>query len=484
MDQADAQARIDAAVSPVINFDASQRRFFADRSRVIIVNWHRQKGKDFTAAAKAIDNALETKTDWFIVSLTQRQADATFAKCLRVAHTIKRLLKLQGELRLNTWEYEEFDKEIDQRFVFKAREIVLPNGARVVSLPGRDPDTLAGLTGNVIFTEFGLFPGGGYNHWSVIFPIVTRGFQVCVISTPRGKNTKFYELWRDVETYSVHTCDIYQSVNEEGFVLSDNDGRPCTIAQFRRLYNDEGKWPREYECKFTGDLESLVKWAQLEEAAALSGGLPFSYIRVEKDGGWDAGFFRREMFGGGRIEVGWDVARTGHLSSLWVNLAVAKRPTHLRSLVIMHNTSFGLMKHIVQSVMDIGSGRSVGCGDSTGLGMQSNEELSIRYRNRWEGINFGGGRKKELASGLATAFGDRTQTIPPLDGPYKFVATDLYAIQKDESGSSLTLDETDNPLLAESHCDIAWSGALARVAATKHYSEPLPPPMRRKPVGW
>jgi phage FluMu gp28-like protein len=109
-------------------------------------------------------------------------------------------------------------------FVCKARELILPNGARVVSLPGRDPDTLAGLTGNVIFTEFGLFPGGGYDHWRVVFPLATRGFKVIVISTPRGKNTKFFELWSDKETYSVHTCDIYQSVEQDGFVLRDNKG--------------------------------------------------------------------------------------------------------------------------------------------------------------------------------------------------------------------------------------------------------------------
>jgi hypothetical protein len=69
-------------------------------------------------------------------------------------------------------------------------------------------------------------------------------------------------------------------------------------------------------------------------------------------------------------------------------------------------------------------------------------------------VNFGGA-KKELASALATAFGDG-QTIPPLDGPHKFIATDLYAIQKDDTGGKLVLEETENPLLPESHCDIAW----------------------------
>jgi phage FluMu gp28-like protein len=135
---------------------------------------------------------MRTGQDWYIVSLTQRQADATFAKCLKVARTFK---PGSSRARMGESDFEARDKWIDQKFVFTAREIVFPNGGRVVSLPGRDPDTLAGLTGNVIFTEFGLFPGGGYDHWGVVFPLTTRGYKVIVISTPRGKNTKFYELW-------------------------------------------------------------------------------------------------------------------------------------------------------------------------------------------------------------------------------------------------------------------------------------------------
>src|SRR4051812_8856998 len=95
------------ALSPnasVIDLDPSQRRLFLDKSRVIVVVWHRQKGKDFTAAAKAVGGALETKQDWFIVSLTQRQADATFAKVLQIAKTYKKLL---GKLVLNESEHEE-----------------------------------------------------------------------------------------------------------------------------------------------------------------------------------------------------------------------------------------------------------------------------------------------------------------------------------------------------------------------------------------
>ena len=49
-------------------------------------------------------------------------------------------------------------------------------------------------------------------------------------------------------------------------------------------------------------------------------------------------------------------------------------------------------------------------------------------------MDFGGKRKSELGSLLATAFGDGDQAIPPMDGEHKFIGTDLYAIQAEATG--------------------------------------------------
>lgn len=445
--------------------DPAQRRFYADDSRVQVVCWHRQKGKDFTTAAKAVMNALQTGQTWYIVSLTQRQADETFDKCVKWAKAIK---VVAGELQAR--KYSEYDAALDEDFEFNARELTLPGGGRVVSLPGRNPDTLAGLTGNVIFTEFGLFPNGGYDHWRVVFPLATRGFTVIAISTPRGKNTKFFELVSDPETYSVHFCDIYQSI-AEGFVLRDQKGEPTTLDVFRKLYGDEAGWAREYECKFTGDLDALIKWAQLVTAGELGRGRDFDLMRVEGEAGWSDDFFA-SVPKTGRLEMGWDVARYGHLSSLWINHVAAGTLKSLRYLVLMHGVSFDLQRHIVRSAMScpiIG----VGCGDATGLGMDSNETLRNVYGDRWEPVDFGGKRKSDLASTLATTFGDNDQAIPPMDSEFKFIGTDIYAIQKEQQDSGgagdskrLKLHETPNPLMDQSHCDIAWSAALALRASS------------------
>ncbi|MEM9881409.1 MAG: hypothetical protein AAF800_00640 [Planctomycetota bacterium] len=87
--------------------------------------------------------------------------------------------------------------------------------------------------------------------------------------------------------------------------------------------------------------------------------------------------------------------------------------------------------------------------------------------------------KSELGSTMATTFGDGDQAIPPIDGPHKFIATDLYAIHREDltpgsglSAGRMRLVENENPLRPESHCDIAYAGALALRAGTLAHVQP------------
>ena len=460
----------------VITLHPWQQRFRADPARIKVALFHRQAGKDFGAAAEAVDDAFETHEDWYVVSLTQRQTDATFAKARQVADVFKRVLKRQGEVRLSEREYDEYDREIDQHFRCTARTLHLPGGGSVTALPGRDPDTLAGLTGHVIFTEFGLFPKGGYDHWRVIFPLITRGYRILVISTPRGKNTKLHDLVGDPETYSVHVQTILDSV-AEGFVLYDNRGRPTTVEAFRKLYGDEAGWRREYLCEFTGDLEALVRWNLLVEAGAMAypPDLVFRCLDVTAGAGWNPAFFDDlRLLKGGRLEIGWDVARHADLSVAWANWYAPRYQgvRHLARLVVMRDCEFELQRTVVRAGMDAGAG-SVGCGDATGLGMDSNETLAKVYADRWRPFTFTAKSKRGIASRIRTSFGDRAQALPPADGETKFIATDVYALQKSGDGDALVVEETPNPLCEDSHCDVAYAGGLALEASTIAYAEPF-----------
>ena len=445
----------------VITLAPCQQRLFADTARVIVVNWHRQRGKDFATAAKAVDHAIRTGQDWYIVSITQRQADATFDKAKTIAKAFLHAAKRLGEIRLSEREYVEYDRDIQHQFRCTARTLHLPGGGSVTALPGRDPDTLAGLTGNVIFTEFGLFPKGGYDHWRVVFPLSTRGYQVIVISTPRAKNTKFFELFSQPDIYSVHFQDILASVAED-FVLRDNNGKPTDLATFKRIYNDEAGWQREYLCLFTGDMSALVTWAQLVAAGQRIDGLELDVLRVVDGNGWRADFLSSVKAEKGRPELGWDVARHTDLAVMWANLRGRDSVRRLRKLVICQRTSFALQRSVIRSVMDA-CPNAVGCGDATGLGMDSNETLATLYGSRWQPVTFTSKSKRELGSGMMTAFDEGSQALPAaaVEGEHKMIATDIYALQKQGDRETLMFTEGENPLEPNSHCDIAWSAALS-----------------------
>lgn len=452
----------------MISWHPWQQRAFDDDARIMVLNWHRQAGKDFCAAGIAVDDAMRTGNDWYIVSLTQRQSDATHAKCGLFARAYRESMRIAGAVRAEQLDYDAYDRWLESSFRFTARHIVLPNGARVVSLPGRDPDTLAGLTGNVIFTEFGLFPGGGYDHWRTVFPLATRGYRILVISTPRGRNTKYYELASDAETYSVHTQTITDSL-AEGFVLRGNDGEPITLDEFRRLYRDEMGWRREYMCEFVGELNALLRWDQLRQAGLAETGVSFAYRRVRGDetGRADvrdlAGWIASLGAPADRWEIGWDVARSGDVSPVWINErvpAMGGSAAACRAVIAMTGVRYADQRAVVRAAMDT-CDRNVGCGDATGLGAESNEQLNELYGDRWEPVTFTAARKRELASGLATAYSDLSQGLPPQEGDGKVIHADLYALQADRTGDQLKIEATPNPLLEESHCDIAWANALA-----------------------
>jgi phage FluMu gp28-like protein len=461
---------------PIITLRPSQGEFFAADAYIQAMIACRQWGKDFTTACKSVRHAIRTGQPWYIISTTQRQADETFKKCQWVAEIYREFFARLGDARTVDGEpYLDIDPETAARFTHRARTLHFPGvegatGGSVTSLPGRNPDTIAGYTGNVILTEFALFPRGGYDHWRVIFPVTTGGYRVIIITTPRGKNTKAYEVVHKPSAGAwVRTCDVYQGV-AEGMPLYTEGGEPRTLEEFRAQYGDPVGWKRDYELEWTGDLEALLKWAQLAAAGQLADG-QVRFLRIVRDAGWQSGFFADLKDSAGRPEMGWDVARHKDLSVLWVNVAAPGKPRRLSHLAIMHDSSFGLQRTVIREAMD-STRKAVGCGDATGLGMDSNETLSRLYGARWVGHTFTVAGKREIGSLLRTAFDDADQAIPDADGEHRRVALDLYAVQREGDGDQLKLIEGDNPDEPDSHCDIAYAGGLARKAATIRVATP------------
>ncbi len=439
-----------------------QRESIDDPKRIQADFWCRQSGKDFTTAFKVVLRGLEGGADWLVGSLTQRQADLNHEKCAVHARAMAEVMCPEED--------EEFEADLGGKtFTFTKRILTLPSGVRIISLPGRDPDSWAGYTANIILTEYALFPNGGHKHWATVSPIaLTNGLSIWIITTPRTKDTKAYDIRTNKRgRYSVRTVDIYRAV-ADGLILRDEDGTPCSIEEFKEIYDDLVGWETEYLVRECDDLDALIGWSDIEAAYE---DYDYTLLDLRDDRGYAPNaenIFAVKLAGlPGRLTCGWDVARKRHLSVLWINEQVGDRQ-FLRMLVVFRRCSFEFQREgVVEQAMNTLPGL-VGCGDSTGLGMESNERLEKRYGLRWLGVNFSGGRKLALASRLQTTYQGRGQAIPRAA---EVAAYDLHGLQKEVKGDTIRIHEMANPLEPDSHCDLAFANALALAAANIEFAQ-------------
>jgi hypothetical protein len=125
-----------------------------------------------------------------------------------------------------------------------------------------------------------------------------------------------------------------------------------------------------------------------------------------------------------------------------------------------------------------------GCGDSTGLGRQITWTAEQRTQGRFTGVPFSRTTKGAMGARLMNQL---TSGECHLAKDHDDVAMDLFSLQKQVQGGNLIFTETQNPLNQASHCDMAWSKALAAEAdagggAAFGFSK-VKQVMRRK-LGW
>jgi phage FluMu gp28-like protein len=168
--------------------------------------------------------------------------------------------------------------------------------------------------------------------------------------------------------------------------------------------------------------------------------------------------FWRQLFAGKRHVFGYDIGRTGDLTSIWVN-RISGSTAALAALVTMRGVRFENQKAVVRALLEAGA---AGAGDKTGLGMAVCEDLEEHFAGSFTGVNFASA-KIQLGTMLQSAFEAGNQQIPL---EYPEVKADLAAVKKETTSvGRLIFAEGRNELLPASHCDLAWSAALALYAA-------------------
>ncbi len=403
-----------------------QHRWLADKSRFKIGRMARQIGKTFSNTLEVVDDcfeqeALGRRTRWVILSRGERQAKEAIDEGVKLhcqAYNLAIQDIIEGEYR------------VDDR-AYKSLEVVLPGGSRITALPA-NPDTARGFSANVFLDEFA-FHADSRKIWGALFPVVSKGFKLRVVSTPNGKGNKFYELMTaDDSIWSKHTVDIYQAVA---------DGCPRNIEELRAGLNDQDLWEQEYE----------LKW--LDEASAW---LSYELINaVEHD---QAGI--AEHYTGGACFVGVDIAARRDLFVIWV-LEQVGDVLWTREIIARRRITFAEQDQLLDDVFN--RYRVIRCCmDQTGMGEKPVEDAKRRHGSmRVEGVQFTSANKHALATVGKAAFEDRKIRIPLGD---RDLRADLHKLEKTTSPTGAPRFSADSD--ASGHADRAWACFLACNAAS------------------
>lgn len=407
-----------------------QQRWAANDSRFKIGMFARQTGKTFTttyevAKDSQLVDAAGGRTRWVILSRGERQAKEAMEE------GVKRHCQALGSI-VKTFETDYKTAGAS----YKALEVEFPGGSRITALPA-NPDTARGFSANVFLDEFA-FHADSRKIWTALFPVISAGHKLRVVSTPNGKGNKFYDLMTGSDpVWYRQTTDIYQAVA---------DGLPRNVEELRLALGDDDAWAQEYE----------LKW--LDEASAW---LSFELISGCEDD--LAG--RPELYTGGPCYVGVDIASRNDLFVIWVDELLGDI-AWTREVITQRRISFAQQDALLDDVF--ARYRVLRCCmDQTGMGEKPVEDAQRRHgTSRVEGVLFTGPNKLAMATLGKQAFEDRKCRIPLGDPALR---ADLHKLKKitGPTGTPRFVADSD----ATGHADRAWAKFLAANAAAGTVTE-------------
>jgi phage FluMu gp28-like protein len=468
-----------------------QRRWVEDRSRLKVAVKARQIGYSFAATLRAVLACVERKTTWIFLSKGERQS---------------RLLmeKVHGHIRACGAVAKAMESRFFEGTSLRQLEARFPNGSVIYGLPA-NPDTARGYSGNVTLDEFA-FHSDADRIYTALFPSVTRGFCLEVISTPNGQQGKFYEIAKAAglaesgdrsskfeaegagnrtstfalgtsNTWSGHRCDIYEAARQ---------GMKIEIPLLRAGCSDETAWQQEYCCAFISTAENFFspellaaclsaeasadtppqQLASARGAREMNGGSPAPEFFL----GIDVGrrhdrtvFWVDEVQGTGNREQVKERAR-GEVFPVLASLSPVPCSSITQLVRIMDRAPFAQQLAFARELMNLkgADGRPLvrrAAIDATGIGAMLAETLEADFGPRVEAIQFTSSVKEDLAYRTRRRMESGSTLLP--DTPE--VRRAFMAVKKFVTASGhLRFDAARTDA---GHADEFWAKALADLAA-------------------
>ncbi len=287
--------------------------------------------------------------------------------------------------------------------------------------------------------------------------------------------------------------------------INAKSGRNLTREEFledcrRRAVTPE-IFAARFECNPSSSANSLTDWATIEKAsrmpivrAHMDSVLVRQLFGHAADAPNDAAVAARmqkmqawleDIFGGlaktpELYRLGYDVAASdaGDLGSFWLS---AKKGTRYEQRALLttqtedwhfHNAAMNYFMERFPAIL--------GAGDKTGLGRETTWKAAQKFSGRFAAVAFTAESKSEMGVRLMSLFASAEMLIArrEVDGTNADIGMDFFSLQRSTSNGRVVFTATQNPLNKASHCDIAWSAALAASAQAM-----LDKPQDQAPVG-
>ena len=164
-----------------------------------------------------------------------------------------------------------------------------------------------------------------------------------------------------------------------------------------------------------------------------------------------------EVFKIKKARLGFDVAASGQgdLAAFYIDESSGSE-LWLRGLLTARTEDWNFLKTVLfyflrklQSVK--------GAGDESGLGRQICWEAAQQFSYKFLKVNFAS-KKHDLGFALMNQLSVAEKRFPKSEHD---IAADFFALRKSHTGTRCVFSEGRNTLNLNSHCDIAWAGALA-----------------------
>ena len=345
-----------------------QQRWVADTSRFKIWLKSRQIGGSLGTAFEAVASCVDKpNTDWVVLSAGQRQSEEWMLKGNRVARVVSDAMDLpKPDCRTS--------------------EVRFPNGSRILALPA-NPDTVRGYSANLVLDEFA-FHERPDRIYEAIYPAISnplRGeLKLRIISTPAGRNSKFFEIWNKSEELNFvrHKTTIHSAIEE---------GLPMDIEALKTGLDDPEAWEQEYECEFVDATNVLLPYTLIDEC-------------VSDEATQDC----EEESGGAVRFVGIDIGRKHDLTVAWT-LEKVGDVMWTREVLVLRNTPYHLQEELLSDRINRATHAAI---DSTGIGNAISESLAKRFAFKLEECTFTQGLKAKIFPGLRRAFQERGLRVP------------------------------------------------------------------------